>query len=102
MVQVSERNFKALVLESTLPVWVVVAAPWSLPCQKAAEVMKYLYDREGETFLLAKVNADAEPELVQALGVQGLPAFLLFQNGEKKTAFFNEVTVETLGKALPF
>lgn len=37
-------------------------------------------DRAG-TLRIAKVNADAEPELSSWLGVQGIPTLVLFNNG---------------------
>jgi len=78
---VTDATFRRLVLEADGPVLLDVWAPWCGPCRMLAPVLDALARRAGTGLAIVKLNADENPETVQALGVQGLPTLLLFRSG---------------------
>jgi len=82
VITLTEANFEAEVVESANPVLVDYWAPWCGYCRSLAPVIDQLAaEREG-SLKVGKVNVDDEPGLQQAAGVQGIPAVILYRDGQ--------------------
>ncbi len=81
---VTQQDFQTAVLDNSyrLPVLVDFWAAWCQPCQILMPLLKRLAIESQGAFLLAKVNADQEPELAAQYGVRGLPTVKVFRNGQ--------------------
>ncbi|MDP1630484.1 MAG: thioredoxin TrxC [Caulobacter sp.] len=61
-----------------LDVW----APWCGPCRTMAPEFAAAAERLEPGVRLLKLNADAEPDASSALQVSGIPALILFRDGQ--------------------
>jgi thioredoxin 1 len=82
--KVDDRSFQAEVLDSSQPVLVDFWAPWCGPCRAMGEVVEELaMDVDGEAKVV-KVNVDDAAEIAARYGVQSIPSFVVFHDGEAK------------------
>jgi len=89
VIDVDEDAFQTEVLErsATLPVVVDFWAEWCGPCRQLGPVLEQAAEaREGKV-VLVKVDTDANPEISQTFGVQGIPAVKAFIEGEVVAEF---------------
>ncbi len=81
---VGRDNFHKVVIEGSKKVPVVVDfwAEWCGPCRMLKPILEKLADEYQGKFVLAKVNADHNPELAARYGVRGIPSVKAVVNGE--------------------
>src|SRR5829696_95484 len=94
VVDVTEATFQAEVLDRSFrtPVVLDLWADWCGPCKQLSPVLEKLAGEGGGSWVLAKIDVDANPAISQALRVQGIPAV--------KAVFQGQVLGEFTG-ALP-
>ncbi len=81
---VSDANFDAEVLKSSVPVFVDFWAPWCGPCQMMGpivEEMAGLYNGQGHV-RIAKLNVDDNQATAAKYQVLSIPTFLVFKGGQ--------------------
>ena len=78
---VTSENFQSEVLDRNGVVLVDVWADWCGPCKRMNPILNSVSDEFGDKLLVAKVDADSNPELVEELKVQGIPTMILYVNG---------------------
>ena len=78
-----DANFQAEVMEYPGLVLVDVWATWCGPCRLMAPLMDWAASTYGEGLKVGKLEADPNPTSRDALQVQGLPALVLFRNGQE-------------------
>jgi len=81
--QLTDATFQAEVLEAATPVLVDVWAAWCGPCRLMAPLMDWAAREYAGRLMVGKLEADANPVSRDSLGIQGLPALLVFRNGEE-------------------
>ncbi|MCA9641403.1 MAG: thioredoxin, partial [Myxococcales bacterium] len=82
LAQISEQTFEQEVLHSELPVMVEFGAEWCGPCKTVApELAALAQELEGKAKIVT-VDIDKSPMLARALGIQSVPTFVVFHNGQ--------------------
>src|SRR5918994_4253961 len=81
IIEVTDNNFAAEVLESPNPVLVDFWAPWCGPCRIVAPHLEELND-EREDLRVVKLNVDDNPATASKYGIMSIPTMILFKNGQ--------------------
>jgi len=82
VVEGSDSNFDAEVLQSDVPVLVDFWAPWCVPCKQIAPVLDELATEYDGKIKVVKVNVDENKEAAIKYNVRGIPNLILFKGGE--------------------
>jgi thioredoxin 1 len=80
IIEVTDANFQAEVIESETPVLVDFWAPWCGPCRMVAPVLQEIA-AERDDVRIVKLNTDDNPHTAANYGILAIPTMLLFRNG---------------------
>jgi thioredoxin 2 len=82
LAEAGEQTFASVVERSPLPALVDFWAPWCGPCRMVEPVVQQLSRDLAGRLKVVRVNADEAPNLSQRFQIMGIPALLLFENGQ--------------------
>ena len=79
-----ESNFEELIIRGSEERVIVIDfwAPWCGPCRAIAPHVEALGDQYTGKLKVAKVNVDKNQQVAGQFGIRGIPAILVFKNGE--------------------
>lgn len=81
----SPQQFRSEVMESDVPVLVDFFATWCGPCKQMKPLLHELsLETEGQLKIVTvNVEEQGNTELVERLGIESLPTFILLKNGKQ-------------------
>ncbi len=82
-------TFDQLVIENSFhkPVLVDFWAEWCAPCKVLMPLLQQIADSYQGELLLAKVDCEAEQDIVARFGIRSLPTVVLFKDGQPVDGF---------------
>jgi thioredoxin 1 len=99
-VEITDQNFEAEVLQSSLPVLVDFWATWCGPCRMIAPVVGELATENAGSVKVCKINIDDSPAIAAGYGVSSIPTLIIFKNGEIVDRFVGVQPKKRLQEAL--
>jgi thioredoxin 1 len=81
IIDVTDTNFDAEVLESETPVIVDFWAPWCGPCRVVAPILEQM-NAEREDIRVVKLNVDENQNTAMRYEILSIPTLILFKNGQ--------------------
>jgi thioredoxin len=81
IINVTDTNFQAEVIEAEGPVLVDFWAPWCGPCRIVAPHLEEL-NSERQELRVVKLNVDDNPQTAATYNVMSIPTLLLFKHGQ--------------------
>lgn len=88
VIEATDATFQqVLQASSQVPIVVDLWATWCEPCKQLSPVLERLADEGHGTWILAKVDVDANPAIAQAFQVQSIPTVVAIAGGRPVAAF---------------
>ena len=89
VIDITEETFQAEVLDRSfqVPVLLDLWADWCEPCKQLSPILERLADESGGSWILAKIDVDANPRISQALQVQSIPTVFAVIGGQLVPGF---------------
>jgi len=78
---VTDASFEAEVVKADLPVLVDYWAEWCGPCKMIAPILDEVARDYAGKLRVAKVNIDENQDTPARFGIRGIPALMLFKDG---------------------
>ena len=97
--QMSLEDFQARV-KSHKTVLVDFGAEWCPPCVKMKPVLSELEKTKGLDFLLVKIDAGVQTNLMKEMNIEPIPVFIVYKDGKETWRRQGIVSLEELHKQL--
>jgi thioredoxin 1 len=79
---ITDSEFETEVLKAEQPVLVYLWASWCGPCRLVSPSVDWVADTYSDRLKVFKMEVDPNPDTVKRYHVEGVPALLVFKNGE--------------------
>ncbi|HVC92431.1 MAG TPA: thioredoxin [Pirellulales bacterium] len=100
VVELTDANFQAEVLDSSQPVLVDFWAPWCGPCRMIAPLIEELASEYVGSVKVGKLNIDDSPQAATSHGVSSIPTLMVFKGGQVVDRFVGVQAKNRLQKSL--
>ncbi len=81
-IKLNAGNFDEVVLKSEKTVMVDFWATWCGPCSVMSPLVDEVAKEQKDRLVVGKLNCDESMDIAHRYGITGIPAFLIFKDGE--------------------
>lgn len=82
VLEITDQEFETEVFKDDKPVLVYFWATWCGPCRLVSPSVNWVAENYSDRLKVIKMEVDPNPVTVKQYQVEGVPALLLFKNGE--------------------
>ena len=82
VLELTDGNFEAEVVNSDVPVLVDFWAEWCMPCKMIAPIVEELASEYVGKLKFGKVDLDSNRDISLKLNISAIPTLILFKDGE--------------------
>jgi thioredoxin len=82
VIEITDKNFKDAVNNSSMPVLVDFWAPWCGPCRTMGPIIEDIAAKYKGRVKVCKLNVDTGKETSSSFQVSGIPTIILFKKGK--------------------
>lgn len=100
VIELTDQNFEAEVLQSAEPVLVDFWAPWCGPCRMVAPIVEELAQENVGKVKVAKIDIDNSPNTAASFGISSIPTLMIFKGGEVSERFVGVQPKKRIQEAL--
>ena len=100
VVVLTDQNFDAEVLQSTVPVLVDFWAEWCMPCRMLAPTIHELAGDYDGKVKVGKVDTDSNRDVSLKFGISAIPTVMVFKGGAVVKRFVGVQTKREIAAAL--
>ena len=82
VIEVTDKNFDEIVIQSKIPVMVDLWAVWCGPCKMIHPILEELSEEYEGRALMVKLDVDSNRETSMKYGIRNIPTVLFIKDGE--------------------
>jgi len=80
--EITDKNFKELVVSSDKPAMLDFWAPWCGPCRMIAPFVEEIAKEFEDKAVIGKVDVDNNPDIAGTYGIRNIPTVLFIKDGK--------------------